>query len=137
MRTSTSTRHGLAGKVAALCLAACALLTLPAQAEIKVVDVKQAEAMSKQGALVLDVREQEEYAAGHINGSKLIPLGQLAGRVDEIRQHEGKPVVIVCRSGRRSEQAAGVLEKLGFRSVHNVQGGMLAWEKADLPVEKR
>ena len=125
--------------LASLALAACCVLNASAQtapAGIKTVDVAQGQAMKKQGALLIDVREPDEFAAGHAPGSVLIPLGQLSSRLNEIRGYEGKPVVLICRSGQRSARAAEVLVKAGFTSVHNVQGGMLAWEKAALPVVK-
>ncbi|HYD60270.1 MAG TPA: rhodanese-like domain-containing protein [Noviherbaspirillum sp.] len=106
-------------------------------ADFDTVDVRQAQSMAHQGALVIDVREPHEYAEGHAPGSRLIPLGQLRNRINEFRTFEDKPVVLICRSGNRSGQAADMLSQLGFKSVHNVQGGMLAWEKAGLPVEKQ
>jgi rhodanese-related sulfurtransferase len=129
--------------ISTLVIAACCVMNASAQstgstgATIKTVDVVQGQSMNRQGALLLDVREPHEYTEGHAPGSVLIPLGQLASRLNEIRAFEGKPVVVICRSGRRSEQAAGILAKAGFTAVHNVQGGMLAWEKAALPIARR
>jgi rhodanese-related sulfurtransferase len=100
------------------------------------VDAQQGRTMQNQGALLLDVREPAEYADGHAPGSRLIPLGQLKNRVSEIQAFKDKPVVVICRSGRRSAQAAGILSQLGFTNIHNAEGGMLAWEKAGLPVAK-
>lgn len=103
-------------------------------APVNNIDVQQGRTMQQGGALLLDVREPEEFAAGHAPGSKLIPLGQLQNRIGELRAAKNDPVVVICRSGRRSLQAANMLGQLGFTSVYNVQGGMLAWEKASLPV---
>ncbi|MDP2762611.1 MAG: rhodanese-like domain-containing protein [Sideroxyarcus sp.] len=100
------------------------------------VDVKQGAAMQKQGALLLDVREQDEYAAVHAPGSTLIPLGQLSSRLGEIQQYKNKPVAVVCRSGGRSARGVEALRKAGFTQVVNIDGGMNAWESADLPVIK-
>jgi rhodanese-related sulfurtransferase len=100
------------------------------------IDVAQSRAMQKQGALLLDVREPDEFADGHAPGSKLIPLGQLQNRVNEIGDFKRNPVVIICRSGRRSMQAASILGQLGFTEIYNVQGGMIAWEKASLPINR-
>lgn len=100
------------------------------------VDVKQGVAMQKQGALLLDVREQDEYAAVHAPDSTLIPLGQLPSRLAEIQKYKNKPVAVVCRSGRRSAQAVELLRKAGFTQAVNVEGGMSAWESAGLPVIK-
>lgn len=100
------------------------------------VDVKQGAAMQKQGALLLDVREQNEYVAVHAPGSTLIPLGQLSSRLGEIQQYKNKPIAVVCRSGRRSAQGVELLHKAGFTQAVNVDGGMNAWESAGLPVIK-
>ncbi len=73
---------------------------------------------------ILDVREQQEFRAGHIKGAQLIPLGQLAKRTHEIR--DDRPVITVCRSGNRSAQAARLLRSKGFE-VQNMTGGMNQW----------
>ncbi len=101
------------------------------------VDVKQAQSMSKQGALLLDVREPAEYAAIHAANAKLIPLGEVNSRLQEIEAYKDKPVAVICRSGRRSAQAVGILQKAGFTQVVNVQGGTQAWEQAGLEVIKQ
>ena len=120
-------------KVAAL--AAGCMLALAAQAaDVRDISVTEGKVMQSQGALLLDVREPDEYAAGHAPGSVPIPLGQLKTRLAEIRASERKPVAVICRSGRRSAQAADILQKAGFTAVYNVQGGMIAWEQAGLPV---
>jgi len=100
------------------------------------VDVKQAQIMSKQGALLLDVREPGEYAAGHAPNAKLIPLGQVSSRLKEIEAYKDKPIVVMCRSGRRSAQAVAILQKAGYTQVSNVKGGITAWEGDGLEVIK-
>ena len=77
---------------------------------------------------VIDVREAWEYEAGHIPGAALIPLGELAERVDEVPRD--RPVVLVCRSDNRSGQALRLLARQGFDNLSNMMGGMLAWEAA-------
>ena len=84
-------------------------------------------------ALVLDVREDKEFAAGHILKAKHIPLGQLANRIKEIEKFKTKPVLVTCRSGQRSARACGMLKKAGFETVYNQAGGIIAWERANLP----
>ncbi len=101
------------------------------------VDVKQAQSMSKQGALLLDVREPEEYAAIHAPDAKLIPLGEVGARLKEIEVYKNKPIAVMCRSGRRSAKAVALLQEAGFSRVSNVQGGILAWEQAGLEVIKQ
>jgi len=98
------------------------------------VDVKQAQSMSKQGALLLDVREPAEYAAIHAANAKLIPLGEVGNRLQEIEAYKDKPVAVICRSGRRSAQAVAILQKAGFTQVVNVEGGTSAWVQAGLEV---
>ena len=90
--------------------------------------------MQTSGALLLDVREPQEYAQGHAPGSLLIPLGQLDQRLAEISQYKDKPVALICRSGNRSAYAQKLLAKAGFTETSNVEGGMIAWQKAGLPV---
>ncbi|MBS3932841.1 MAG: rhodanese-like domain-containing protein [Truepera sp.] len=84
--------------------------------------------------LVLDVREPWEFAAGHVPGAILIPLGQLAARVGEFPQD--KPLYVICRSGNRSVTASQILVAAGKRDVRNVEGGMIAWQGAGLPVSR-
>jgi rhodanese-related sulfurtransferase/rubrerythrin len=75
--------------------------------------------------LLLDVRQPEEYEAGHIPGATLIPLGELEARQEELERD--KKIITYCRSGRRSMAAAIALCGLGFRDVHNLEGGILNW----------
>ena len=98
------------------------------------VDVRQAQSMNQQGALLLDVREPEEYSALHAPNAKLIPLGQLSSRLPEIMSYKDKPIVVVCRSGRRSAQAVSLLQEAGYSQVSNVSGGMNAWAGEGLEV---
>lgn len=115
---------------------ASALLALAAAASagLPEVNVKQAVSLQSDGALLLDVRETDEYTQGHAPGSTLIPLGQLAQRLKELAPFKNKQVVLICRSGRRSKQATEILEAAGFSAAANIEGGMLAWQQAGLPV---
>ncbi len=85
---------------------------------------------------LLDVREPPEYVSelGHIEGAELVPLGSLQQNVAKF-QGETREIVCICRSGMRSQQAAGLLGQLGF-STRNMTGGMLAWNSAQLPISK-
>ena len=84
---------------------------------------------------LIDVREPDEYSGplGHIHAARLIPLGELSRRRDEIDRD--RPVVAVCRSGARSAQAVLLLQKAGFSKVANLAGGMLRWRAAGHPVD--
>lgn len=84
--------------------------------------------------VVLDVREPWEYEQGHVPGVTLIPLGELETRADELP--DDAPIYIICRSGNRSVTASNILLEAGFSDIRNVQGGILAWQQAGLPVEQ-
>ncbi len=129
-----------------LALAACsaqpaapaptASTSAPAQsAELKPlpqeISVSEAKAMQDAGAYMLDVREQAEWNELHMPGATLIPLGQLASRLNELPKD--KPVVVVCRSGNRSAQGRDILASNGFSSVTSMAGGMQDWQSAGLP----
>ncbi len=99
------------------------------------IDVKQAASLlNNPNVVFVDVREQSEYNAGHIPGIKLIPLGTVPDRMSEIPKD--KTVVAVCHSGNRSKQATDYLRQNGFTNVHNMLGGMTAWEQGGNPIEK-
>ncbi len=83
---------------------------------------------------LLDVREQWEYDEGHIPGVTLLPMGEVQGRLDEIPTD--KEVIVTCRSGNRSGQVTDYLRQNGFDNVHNMQGGIVAWEQAGYEVSR-
>ncbi len=85
------------------------------------VDVQEAYTLREQGAFILDVRQPEEWEAGHIPGATLIPLGELESRVDELPQDE--EIVVVCRSGNRSATGRDILLDAGFTDVTSMGGG--------------
>ena len=101
------------------------------------VDTLEATRLINQDALVLDVREDKEFATGHIPKARHIPLGALASRLGELEKFKNKPIVVNCRSGQRSARACGILKKHGFEKAVNLAGGIVAWESAHLPVEKK
>jgi rhodanese-related sulfurtransferase len=92
--------------------------------------------INHKNAVVLDVREPGEYAAGHVLNSKLIPLGKLKERLGELEKHKDHSIVVVCRSGNRSGTACSLLGKQGFSQAYNLAGGVQAWQKANLPLER-
>lgn len=92
--------------------------------------------MNQTGTLVLDVREDHEFAAGRLPRAKNIPLRDLGKRLEEIAKFKDKPVIVTCRTGARSASACRTLKKAGFGNVHNLSGGVVAWTQASLPVEK-
>ena len=86
-----------------------------------------------QGLLLLDVREQHEYDRAHIEGVKLIPLGQLADSVNSLDKQ--KPILCICAGGVRSEKAARFLLAEGFQDVTNMAEGMKGWLNRGLPAQ--
>jgi sulfur dioxygenase len=93
---------------------------------------------SQNPPLIVDVREPGEYNGelGHIPGSVLIPLRELAGRAGELEAQRNHKIVAVCRSGVRSTTAAAILEGLGYESVYNLKDGMVDWNDRKLAVER-
>jgi rhodanese-related sulfurtransferase len=102
--------------------------SLPAE-----VDVIGAAALRDAGAFVLDVREPWEWEQGHIPGATLIPLAGLARRVAEVPAD--RDVVVVCRSGNRSREGRDILRAAGRAGVTSMNGGIVDWIGAGLPVE--
>ncbi|MEZ4360601.1 MAG: MBL fold metallo-hydrolase [Kofleriaceae bacterium] len=88
--------------------------------------------------LLIDVREPEEFIGelGHIEGSLLVPLDSLARRLAKLHGYVDRTVVVVCRAGARSASAGAILRSAGFAHVKNLDGGMLAWRAAALPVQR-
>jgi len=91
---------------------------------------------SEKHLLVLDVRTPEDFAGkqGHIEAAVNIPVEDLMQRMDELGEHLGHPIAIVCRTDKRSAKAALLLTEAGFADVHVVRGGMTKWLEAGLPV---
>jgi len=85
-------------------------------------------------AVLVDVRTDKEYQQGHILDALHIPVGLLENRIAELQPYKDRPIVFVCRTGARSSVAAYKAKKQGFEHVHNLGGGMMAWESANLPV---
>lgn len=88
-------------------------------------------------ALVLDVREESEYDAGHIANSKHIPSDKIKDRIQELEKFKDKPIVVIYRSGVRSGAASSILHANGFSHVHNLAGGIDTWKQANLPIVKK
>ena len=93
-----------------------------------------ADAFQAREAVALDVRERNEWKAGHIAGSKNVPLSKLHARAAEL--DPGRSYIAVCRSGSRSSRATAQLRKAGY-DVRNLKGGMLGWHRSRLPLEPR
>ncbi len=83
---------------------------------------------------LIDVRTAGEFADGHLEGAKLIPVQDLESRVSEI--DKGKPVLLYCRTGRRSAEALRILDAHGLKGAKHLDGGIRAWQAAGLPVTR-
>ena len=92
--------------------------------------------INRQDALLLDVREQAEFAQSRILNARGLPLSQLEARLGDIEKFKDKPVIVYCATGSRSASAAATLRKHGFSNVLNLSGGFAAWQQAGLPVQK-
>lgn len=86
-------------------------------------------------ALLIDVREQEEWDEHHIQGATLVPLSIIATQIDKICQDRNKPVYVYCQRGRRSHQAALILLSLGFVHIIELEGGVSNWLEKGLPCQ--
>ena len=92
---------------------------------------EKAKAAQDAGAMLIDVRESGEYRGGHAPGSKLISLGSLESKFNEIPKE--RDILVICQSGMRSAQAAGILARAGYK-VSNVSGGMTNWQRSGMRV---
>ncbi len=93
--------------------------------------------MNNDDAVVLDVREAADFNNGHINNAKNIPLSSLKSQLDSLVKDKNKPVLAYCRSGNVSGKASRILKSSGFSNVHNLAGGILSWQEANLPLTKK
>ncbi len=104
---------------------------------VQINDVSATEAQKKLSQkpkpFLLDVRQPEEFRSGHIPGAKLIPLGDLRSRMNELPKNQ--EILVVCRSGNRSLSATRQLASAGYNAV-NVRGGIIAWSHAGFPISK-
>ena len=90
--------------------------------------------MTREDALVLDVRETGEWSSGHITGARHITLAQLDKRLSELDRFKEKPIIVVCATGNRSSSACGQLKKHGFGKVYSLGGGIASWRDSSLPL---
>ena len=92
--------------------------------------------INRERAVVIDVCEPAEYAAGHVGGARNIPLGDLEAKLPGAVKNKATPLVLVCASGMRSSRAVAVARKLGYENAQSLSGGMKSWRDANLPIEK-
>ncbi|MDH6641578.1 rhodanese-related sulfurtransferase [Ralstonia sp. GP73] len=92
--------------------------------------------INRRNAVVVDVRENAEYAAGHLPQAKHAPLGELAGKAAGLAKNKETPIILVCQTGQRAGRAQAVLRQAGYSEVYSLEGGLAAWQQAGLPVVK-
>ena len=92
--------------------------------------------INREKAVVIDVCEADEFAAGHVGGAKNIHLNQLEDKLPGAVKNKTLPLILVCHSGGRSNRAQGIAKKLGYEQAQSLNGGMTAWRGANLPVER-
>ena len=97
-------------------------------------DVADAAAAVDGGALLVDVREDFEWRAGHARGAVHLPMTQVPARIDELPRDS--PIYLICATGNRSGRVAEYLTSNGFARPINVRGGTVAWRRAGLPIDR-
>jgi rhodanese-related sulfurtransferase len=113
----------------------------PATPTIPTIDVREADRRRREGAgtsggapLIVDVREQNEFAAVRLDGVALVPMSTFAARFEELPRD--RPLLVMCAAGSRSAAATAHLIRNGWTDVTNVAGGITDWERAGLPVRR-
>jgi rhodanese-related sulfurtransferase len=121
-----------------IALVSGAALLLPAlqRRGAKVTQLQATQLINQGKTLVLDVRNAAEFASGHLQNAKHIPLAELAERLKEIEKSKNSTVITVCERGVRSASAASLLSKAGFSQVSSLEGGVAAWKSQGLPTVK-
>jgi rhodanese-related sulfurtransferase len=93
--------------------------------------------INREEALVVDVRETQEWSAGHIANARHLAVGQIEKRISELEKFKDRPLIVCCASGNRSSSACATLKKAGFERVFNLSGGIGAWKDAGLPLTSK
>ena len=121
-----------------LALASGAMLLLPAvKGAAGGLSAAQAvQLINREKAVVIDVCEPAEFAAGHVGGAKNIPLAQLQERLPQVAKNKAVPVIMVCAKGGRAARAVGIAKGRGYDKAQTLAGGLAAWREASMPVEK-
>jgi rhodanese-related sulfurtransferase len=125
--------------VAAAVLAAIVVVAYELRARVQAfaaLSANQAVRLMNQGALVIDLRSKDLFDAGHIVDARNVPAATLESQADSLKKWRDKNVITYCDSGSNGASAARALIKLGFTKVFNLQGGLNAWVKENLPLTK-
>ncbi|MBB3177427.1 rhodanese-like domain-containing protein [Variovorax sp. Sphag1AA] len=92
--------------------------------------------INRERAVVVDVREPEEFATGHVTGAKNVPLNELEQKLPAAVKNKSLPLLLICATGARAQRAVATAKKLGYEQAQAVSGGLKSWKEANLPVEK-
>lgn len=105
--------------------------------KIKTVNAAQAIGLiNHEEAVVVDVCEPNEFQTGHVPNAINMPLAKLSSNIGALSKYKNQPVIVACRAGNRSMKGAITLKKDGFENVYSLSGGLTAWQKDNLPVER-
>ncbi len=110
-------------------------ITDEAKSRIQEVSVSEAAKKQAEGALLVDVRESDEFARGHAKGAVGISKGLIELKIEELAPDEATPILCYCGGGSRSALAAENLQRMGYKNVASVAGGFKAWQQEGLPTE--
>ena len=124
--------------IAAVISGGMLLFPMISRSAAKEINVQQAvKLINYENALVLDVRDDGEFAEGHLPNAKHIPVERINDRLKELEKYKHNPIVIVFRPGLRAGHAASVLRKNGFDKVYNLNGGIDFWKRDNMPIVKK
>ena len=112
------------------------LVSRPFRVSSEVAAFDAVQLINRRDALVLDVRDTGDFAAGHIANARHVPEAQIADRIKELEKYRARPIIVSCRAGSRAPSVAGMLRKSGFTEAFALRGGIAAWQQANLPLEK-
>jgi rhodanese-related sulfurtransferase len=92
--------------------------------------------INREKAVVIDIREADDFATGHVGGAKNVPLAQLEEKLPGLVKNKALPLILMCATGARAGRAVAVAKKLGYEQAQALGGGLKSWKEATLPVEK-
>jgi rhodanese-related sulfurtransferase len=98
--------------------------------------VQAVQRMNREKAVVIDVSDPKDFAAGHVIGAKNLPLDELEAKLPTAVKNKTVPLIMVCANGARANRGVAIAKKLGYADAQSLTGGMGAWRAASLPVEK-
>lgn len=127
----------LGGALASGALLLWPLLIRPFRAGSEVTAFAAVQLINRKDAVVIDVRTTGEFEAGHIAGARHVPEAQFDERLHELEKFKDRPVIVACRTGTRSGSVVKNLRSKGFAEAVNLGGGIIAWEQAGMPLQKK